>query len=96
MAESFQIDYSDEAFADLKTLRVYDQRMILDAIALHLSFEPAKESRSRIKAMAQPFWSHYRLRVDDFRVYYDIDDATRTVSVLRVLEKSGETPQEPP
>ncbi len=77
-------------------MRVYDQRMILDSIALHLNFEPAKESRSRIKAMVHPFWSRFRLRVGDFRVYYDIDEAARTVFVLRVLEKTADTAQEPP
>ncbi len=47
--------------------------------------------------MAQPFWSQYRLRVDEFRVYYDVNDDQRTVNVLRVLIKTtdpmpGETP----
>jgi mRNA-degrading endonuclease RelE of RelBE toxin-antitoxin system len=68
MADGYQISYSDEAFADLKALRIYDQRIVLDAIQVHLSFEPTKDSRSRIKTMAQPFWSQFRLRVNDFRV----------------------------
>lgn len=96
MAEGFHFAYSDEAFADLKALRKYDQQLIVDAIAVRLSFEPEKESRSRIKAMAQPFWSQFRLRVGDFRVYYDIDDAGRTVYILRVQQKTAETPQEAP
>ncbi len=44
--------------------------------------------------MAQPFWSQYRLRIDDFRVYYDVEGAQPTVNVLRVLKKgTGSTPQ---
>ncbi len=47
--------------------------------------------------MEQPFWSEYRLRVDEFRVYYDVDEESRVVNVLRVLEKGTETmPQIPP
>jgi mRNA-degrading endonuclease RelE of RelBE toxin-antitoxin system len=47
--------------------------------------------------MAQPFWSQYRLRVGDFRVYYDVDEGARTVDVLRILEKGTRTtPTEEP
>ena len=47
--------------------------------------------------MTQPFWSQYRLRVNDFRVYYDVDEAQRVVQILRVLLKGrGQTPTEKP
>lgn len=47
--------------------------------------------------MVQPFWSEFRLRVGDFRVYYDVKEAELVVRVLRVLEKgSGTTAQESP
>lgn len=47
--------------------------------------------------MSQPFWSQFRLRIDDIRVYYDIDEAVRTVQVLRVLLKgTGQTATEAP
>ena len=69
MSQRFDIRYAEEAIADLKALRTYDQRIVLSGIETHLRHEPRKESRSRIKAMAQPFWSQYRLRVEEFRVY---------------------------
>ena len=46
--------------------------------------------------MGQPFWSQYRLRIDDFRVYYDIDEENRVVNVLRVLRKGTEPTPQPP
>jgi hypothetical protein len=55
-------------------------------------------SKSRIKAMLQPFWSQYRLRVDDFRVYYDVTetDQVQCVFILRILAKTTEaTPEKP-
>jgi mRNA interferase RelE/StbE len=80
----------------VKALRAHDQRKVLDAIDNHLRHQPTQVSRARIKAMRQPFWSQYRLRVEDFRVYYDVDDSQRAVSVLRVLEKGqAQTPQRP-
>jgi mRNA interferase RelE/StbE len=96
MAEPYQIQYAEAAIADLKALRAYDQRIVLDGIEAHLQFEPRRESKSRIKGMVQPFWSQFRLRIEDFRVYYDVVETPRTVNVLRVLEKTtGATPEMP-
>ena len=89
----YEIQYSQEAAEDVQALRAYDQRKILAAVERHLSHNPTQVSRARIKQMHQPFWSQYRLRVEDFRVYYDVDDGQRRLSILRVLKKEqGETP----
>ena len=56
--------------------------------------QPKFVSKSRIKAMIQPYWSEYRLRIDDFRIYYDVDNDERVVNVLRVLMKTtDQTPE---
>ena len=69
---------------------------VMDGIEEHLTLQPSQQSKSRIKAMAQPFWSQYRLRVDDFRVYFDVDEEGHTVNVLCVLKKgTRRTPQAP-
>lgn len=95
--ELYNVQYAQEAVEDLRKLRAFDQRKILEAVEQHLRSNPTQVSRPRIKLMRRPFWSQYRLRVDDFRVYYDIDEAQHTVNVLRVLEKAqGETPRSPP
>jgi mRNA-degrading endonuclease RelE of RelBE toxin-antitoxin system len=96
MSEPYDIQYAAEAVNDLKALRAFDQRRLLGEIESHLRYQPRAESQSRIKAMAQPFWSHFRLRVDDFRVYYDVVDEPPMVTILRILEKgTGATPKEP-
>lgn len=95
MSEPYEIRYAEEAVADIRSLRTFDQRKVLDGIELHLSHQPRLVSKGRIKAMIQPFWSQFRLRIDDFRVYYDVDDALHAVQVLRVLLKGGQpTPEE--
>jgi mRNA interferase RelE/StbE len=92
-ANAYHIQYAQAAADDIKALRAYDQRKIVDAIEEHLGSAPTQISRSRIKAMQQPFWSQYRLRVDNFRVYYDVDESQHVVSIVRVLEKGqGQTP----
>ena len=93
MAEPFKLRYTEKVLADLGTLRKFDQRRVLDAIVLHLSHEPTRVSKSRIKRMVQPFWSQYRLRIDEFRVYYDVDLNARAVNLLRVLTKDTESTQ---
>jgi mRNA-degrading endonuclease RelE of RelBE toxin-antitoxin system len=97
MAEGpYNIQYAHEAAKDLHVLRAFDRKAMLDAIEQQLGTEPTRTSRSRIKQMRQPFWSQYRLRVADFRVYYDVQVEQRTVYVLRVLEKGqGKTPEKP-
>ena len=93
----YEIRYADAAAADIRQLRAFDRRRVLDAIEEYLAQQPGLESKSRIKAMAQPFWSQYRLRIDDVRVYYDVNESHLSVNVLRVLEKgTGSTPQTPP
>jgi mRNA-degrading endonuclease RelE of RelBE toxin-antitoxin system len=97
MADSFAIRYTVKALADIEGFRVFDQRRVLGAIVAHLNHDPKRVSRSRIKLMAQPFWSQYRLRADEFRVYYDVDEGARMVNVLRVLEKGTKpTPEQSP
>jgi mRNA interferase RelE/StbE len=94
MSQPYEIRYAAEAVADIRALRVFNQRKVLDGIGLHLTYQPKLVSRSRIKAMAQPFWSQYRLRIEDLRVYYDVDDTSHVVHVLRVLAKTTERTQE--
>jgi mRNA-degrading endonuclease RelE of RelBE toxin-antitoxin system len=96
MSSRYDIRYAAEAVEDIRALRAFDQRKVLDGIEEHLARQPGEESKSRIRAMAQPFWSQYRLRIDDFRVYYDVDAPQHTVNVLQVLKKgSASTPQAP-
>jgi mRNA-degrading endonuclease RelE of RelBE toxin-antitoxin system len=48
-----------------------------------------QESRTRIKRLRLLDSPAYRLRVDDFRIYYDVDDASERVTVLRILSKKA-------
>ena len=95
--QPYEIRYANEAVDDLRGMRKFDQRKVLEGIEIHLAYQPKFVSKSRIKAMSQPSWSEYRLRVDEFRVYYDVNDNDRIVNVLRVLMKTtDQTPEEMP
>ncbi len=47
------------------------------------------QSRSRIKQLRPGTYPPYRLRVDDIRVYYDVDETRRLVVVLGIVPKSA-------
>ena len=89
-----EIRYTTEAVQDIAALRAFDQAKVRSTIRQHLPHNPTRESRSRVKRMVQPFWSQFRLRVGDFRVYYDVDDGASVVYVLRVLRKGSQTTQQ--
>jgi mRNA-degrading endonuclease RelE of RelBE toxin-antitoxin system len=97
LAVTFRIQFSSESADDVRRLRAFDRQKVLEGIQLFLGREPTKVSRSRIKLMVQPFWSQYRLRIEDFRIYYDVDVAAKFVNVLRILQKTSDpTPRELP
>jgi mRNA-degrading endonuclease RelE of RelBE toxin-antitoxin system len=92
MAETtYDILISDSAMQDLKNLRAFDRSGIFEAMDEHLAHEPTKESKSGIKKLAQPAISQYRLRVGDYRVYYDVEESVHRVLVMQVFEKGRST-----
>jgi mRNA-degrading endonuclease RelE of RelBE toxin-antitoxin system len=68
----YTILFSPQAEEDLLMLRAADRAKVLDAIEIHLSYEPEKESKSRIKRLRGYQWPKYRLRIDEVRTFYDV------------------------
>ena len=85
---TYEIRYADEAVDDLRGAAPLPSSPGMEGIELHLRHQPKFISKSRIKAMVQPFWSQYRLRIGEFRIYYDVNDEDLVVNVLRVLMKT--------
>ena len=82
---AFEVLLSPQALEDLNRLEAFVRAEVRDRIALHLSHEPTRTSRSRIKrlrGLAQP---QYRLRVGDIRVFYDV--GASEVHVLTIVSK---------
>ena len=90
----FELRLTDEAQDDLKELRAFDRTRVVKGLEQQLTHQPQQVSKSRIKRMVEPFWCQYRLRVDEFRVYYDVDDTNQVVNVLRIIEKGSDTTPE--
>jgi mRNA-degrading endonuclease RelE of RelBE toxin-antitoxin system len=85
----FRIVVRPHAAAQIRHLRRVDAVAILDAIETHLRYEPDHVSRSRIKRLRGSRAAVYRLRVGNYRVFYDI--AEEEVIVTAVLHKRDTT-----
>ncbi|HLG21266.1 MAG TPA: type II toxin-antitoxin system RelE/ParE family toxin [Candidatus Manganitrophaceae bacterium] len=83
----YRIEFTRSAKDDLRLLRKTDQVKVLDHIERHLTYEPRRQSQSRIKQLRAKTFPPCRLRVDPFRVYYDVDEPNRLVIVYGIVSK---------
>ena len=82
---AYEIIFAPESIEDLQCLRAVDRSGITSAIETYLRHTPRKESKTRIKHLRGLRQPAYRLRVDDFRVFYDV--AEPEVHILAVIPK---------
>src|SRR2546422_694448 len=81
-----EILLAPEAVQDLKRLRLHLRVATREAIEVHLRHEPTKTSKTRIKRLRGLARPHYRLKVGEVRVFYDVEG--RMVQVLAIVLKS--------
>ena len=81
----FRIALRPRAAEQIRRLRRADAVAILDAMETHLRYEPERVSRSRIKRLRGGQDATYRLRVGEYRVFYDVTE--EQVIVTAVLHK---------
>ncbi len=84
----YEIDFTPEAFEDLTLLRKFEQREIIERIESLLGHEPTIETRNRKRLRPNPV-AGWELRIGRFRVFYNVDEALRVVSIEAVGFKVG-------
>jgi len=82
---TYEIVLTDTAKKHYRGLDARWRAAIRDGLEMHLRHEPLKGSRSRIKRLREMEHPEYRLRLDPYRVFYDV--AGRTVVVLAIVPK---------
>jgi mRNA-degrading endonuclease RelE of RelBE toxin-antitoxin system len=87
---AYRIEYDTEAVGDLRDLAAPARARVVDAIEMQLPHEPTVETRNRFRAEPNSL-GDYELRVQPYRVYFDVDDESRRVVVQAVLYKPRET-----
>ena len=83
---AYEILYYDEDIEQLKNLRAFDRTAILDEIERILRVNPTQESKAKLKLLRQPAPAQYRLRVGEFRVFYDVLE--QSILVIQILSKA--------
>lgn len=84
----FGIVLQPSAIRDLDALRRTDAVRLADGLEQFLTNEPKRESKSRIKRLRGISNPDYRLRIDNFRVFYNVDDSASCVRILRIMHKN--------
>jgi mRNA-degrading endonuclease RelE of RelBE toxin-antitoxin system len=67
----YVVEFTENAIEDLRCLRKNEQGIIVDEIEKQLFHEPLTETRNR-KPLRPNDLSQWELRVDRFRVFYDV------------------------
>jgi mRNA interferase RelE/StbE len=83
---AFDIILAPAAATALKNLSVPIRNGVTKALDVHLTHEPMKVSKSRIKRLRGLSQPQYRLRVGDIRVFYDVTESQ--VQVLAIVTKA--------
>src|SRR5258708_20420262 len=85
----YEIVIAHSAQADFERCDARWRSTLKEALRIHLARDPTKESKSRIKRLRGLKQPQYRLRVEGFRVFYDVDDAAKRVEVLGIVPKEN-------
>jgi mRNA-degrading endonuclease RelE of RelBE toxin-antitoxin system len=85
---SYDILMSPEAIDHLREFSAREQSLILDQIEFHLTYDPDAVTRRRKRMRPNPL-SPWELRVEQFRVFYDIDEEETQVHIIAVGRKEG-------
>src|SRR5438105_14586058 len=84
----FSIDFTDTASDDLLWFREREQRIITDTIEVQLTHQPNVQRRNR-KRLRPNQVAEWELRIQEYRVFYNVNAVTETVEVQAVVLKIG-------
>jgi mRNA-degrading endonuclease RelE of RelBE toxin-antitoxin system len=82
-----RIVITTNAAEDFKSLDARRRAAVRDALKIHLTHEPTKESKSRIERLKDITTPQYRLRIDDLRVFYSVIGTD--VIIQGIVSKEG-------
>lgn len=84
----YEIELTPAAAEDLAVFRKFDQVRIVAGMEAQLKQEPETEARNR-KRLRPNQLAEWALRIDNFRIFYDVLQAEPLVKVVAIGEKRG-------
>ena len=80
------IEITPTAREDIRYFKKYEQNIIIEAIETQLTYQPTVETTNRFHRNP-PEIADWELRVGDFRILYNVEEAVQIVSIERIGEK---------
>ena len=92
----YAIEYVEEIADDLRALRRFEIKAILDEIDIHLTSQPMLITRNRKPLIGiQPTWAgpvpFWELRIGEYRVFYDVSESENRVIIRAIRRKPPHT-----
>ena len=84
---AFRVTVAPEAVEDLRRLTADQRARVRAGLERHLRYGPTAVGKSRVKRLRKLTQPQYRLRIDEMRVYYNVDLVATEVLVLAILPK---------
>jgi mRNA-degrading endonuclease RelE of RelBE toxin-antitoxin system len=84
----YEVKFTPSALEDIGWFKKRERKIIVDAIAGQLGRDPTGETRNR-KRLRPNATSEWELRIEKYRVFFDLNHEERLVEVRVVAEKKG-------
>lgn len=84
----YDIQFTPSALDDIGWFKKRERKIIVDGIADQLHRDPVGETRNR-KRLRPNATSEWELRIEKYRIFYDLNHEERVVEVKVVGEKRG-------
>lgn len=84
----YRIVFTQKAINNFNDLDARWRAAVRDAIRVHLTHEPTKQSRSHIKKLRDLQHPQFRLRVGNIRIFYDVTETDTVILAVMPKEKT--------
>jgi mRNA-degrading endonuclease RelE of RelBE toxin-antitoxin system len=87
---TFRVEFTERAFVHLESFRKFERNIILDAVKAQLPYQPTEETRNRKLLRDNPL-ADWELRIQHYRVFYEVDAARHLVRIVAIGHKEHNT-----
>jgi len=86
---AYQIEVTEDARTDLSYYTAFERKRITSEIRAQLTNQPSVATRNRKPLRDNPI-ARWELRVDKYRIFYEVDDDNQSVTIVATGHKDHE------